>query len=223
MDTDALIACPECDALHRKPPLQSMSIARCARCDAVLYRQFSGKFERMLAVLITALIALLIANGFPIVELKSNGLTSRTTLFGAIQHLSGTGEPLVALIVLASTIVLPALELCALLWLFVPLSRGHRPRGFVPVLRSIQAIRPWGMIEVFMLGVLVTLVKLSSIARVIPEAALFAFGALTMLLAFVLVFDLRQLWEIADALPLAPRRAPVRPGGELRADAAARP
>jgi len=68
-------------------------------------------------------------------------------------------------------------------------------------LRGAVALRPWGMIEVFMLGVLVTLVKLSGVARVIPEVSLFAYGALTVLLAAVTAFDLRGLWDQVDALP----------------------
>uniref|UniRef100_UPI002B054ACE paraquat-inducible protein A n=1 Tax=Burkholderia alba TaxID=2683677 RepID=UPI002B054ACE len=60
--------------------------------------------------------------------------------------------------------------------------------------------RPWGMIEVFMLGILVTIVKMVTLARVIPEAALFAFAALTLMLAVVVMFDPRTLWDIADDL-----------------------
>jgi paraquat-inducible protein A len=51
------------------------------------------------------------------------------------------------------------------------------------------------MIEVFMLGVLVALVKLSHLAHVLPGIALWAFGALTVLLAAILTLDLRTLWN----------------------------
>jgi paraquat-inducible protein A len=217
MDTDTLIACPECDALHSRVSLSRLSSARCSRCDAVLYQQSSGKLERILALLLTTLITLGIANGFPIVELQSNGFSTRTTLIGAVGHLWSDGEPLVAAIVLASTVVVPLLEVLAMLWLIVPMHRGRRPQHYAPVLRTIQAIRPWGMIEVFMLGVLVTLVKLSDLARVIPEAALFAFGTVTFLLALIMAFDLRQLWEIAQALPeAAPARRRPAPAARKR-------
>src|SRR5690242_18096046 len=56
------------------------------------------------------------------------------------------------------------------------------------------------MIEVFMLGVLVTIVKMVSIARVIPEAAMFAFGALTLIFVVVVTFDPRTLWDVAEGL-----------------------
>jgi paraquat-inducible protein A len=74
------------------------------------------------------------------------------------------------------------------------------PPAFNRVLRAIQFVRPWGMIEVFMLGVLITIVKMVSLARVIPEAALFAFGALTLMIAVVLTFDPRVLWDLADEM-----------------------
>jgi len=105
--------------------------------------------------------------------------------------------------VLCSTLLFPLTELLALLWLLIPLRLGRRPPGFALVLRTIVGLRPWGMIEVFMLGILVALVKLSGVARVIPDVALFAFGVLTILLAAVIVFDLRGLWHMFDALPAA--------------------
>jgi paraquat-inducible protein A len=74
------------------------------------------------------------------------------------------------------------------------------PSAFNRVLRAIQFVRPWGMIEVFMLGVLITIVKMVSLARVIPEAALFAFGTLTLMFAVVVTFDPRVLWDLADEL-----------------------
>jgi paraquat-inducible protein A len=89
--------------------------------------------------------------------------------------------------------------------------------GFNQVLRAIQFVRPWGMIEVFMLGVLITIVKMVSLARVIPEAALFAFGVLTLMFAVVVTFDPRTLWDLADELNA--RRA--RPMPRTAADSAA--
>jgi paraquat-inducible protein A len=201
MDGPTLIACRECDTLHRKVALATMSTARCSRCNAVLYRRLSGSLERVLAVTLAAVITLVIANAFPIVELSSSGFTSQTTLIGAVVQLWGEQNKIVATVVLCSTFLFPLLELSTLLWLFVPLHFGQRPAGFAPLLRGAIALRPWGMIEVFMLGVLVALVKLSGIAHVIPEIALFAFAALTLFLAALGAFDLRLLWDLHDALP----------------------
>ena len=206
MNHDEMIACHECDVLHRKVELARMTTARCSRCNAVLYRRLSGRIDRVLAMALTALITLVIANAFPIVELKSNGFTSQATLISAVAQLWSEDNITVAVLVLCSTLLFPAAELLALLWLLIPIHAGRRPAGFALILRTVIGLRPWGMIEVFMLGVLVTLVKLSGVARVIPDVALFAFGVLTILFAAVMAFDLRSLWDLADRLP-----APCQP------------
>ncbi|CAB3781397.1 hypothetical protein LMG28614_01247 [Paraburkholderia ultramafica] len=200
MEHDNLIACHECDTLFRKPRLVGRTAARCPRCGATLYRGVSRKLDSICAMTLAALITFVIAQGFPIVELETNGITSQTTLFGALVALWDEDMQIVAVMVFCSTILFPLTELVALLYVLVPLRSGHVPSAFNRVLRAIQFVRPWGMIEVFMLGVLITIVKMVSLARVIPEAALFAFGTLTLMFAVVVTFDPRVLWDLADEL-----------------------
>jgi len=102
----------------------------------------------------------------------------------------------VALLVLATTILFPLLQLCILVYLLIPLRREHRPLGFAILVRLMQSLRPWGMIEVFLLGVLVAVVKLSSMATVVPGPALWAFVALTVTLTAVLSFNPGAFWEM---------------------------
>ena len=215
MEEDDLIACHECDTLFHKRALPSRSSAKCTRCGATLYQSVSSNLDKLCSITLAALITFLIAQAFPIVELETNGITSQTTLIGAIVALWGENMEIIAAMVFLATVLFPLTELIAMLYLLVPLRAGFIPAGFSQVLRAIQFVRPWGMIEVFMLGVLVTLVKMVSIARVIPEAALFAFGALTLLFAVILTFDPRALWDIAERLA---GRGPLRysPFGGLR-------
>lgn len=200
MEHDNLIACHECDALFSKPRLARRRVARCPRCGATLYRAISANLDGISAMTLAALITFLIAQAFPIVELDANGITSQTTLFGALIALWSEDMQIVAVMVFCSTILFPLTELVALLYVLIPIRAGYVPPAFNQVLRAIQFVRPWGMIEVFMLGVLITIVKMVSLARVIPEAALFAFGALTLMFAVVVTFDPRILWDLADRL-----------------------
>ncbi|MFP3565245.1 paraquat-inducible protein A [Paraburkholderia sp. SIMBA_030] len=206
MEHDNLIACHECDTLFRKPPLVGRMVARCPRCGATLYRGVSRKLDSITAMTLAALFTFLIAQGFPIVELETNGITSQTSLFGALVALWSEDMQIVAIMVFCSTILFPLTELVALLYVLIPLRAGRVPPAFHRVLRAIQFVRPWGMIEVFMLGVLITIVKMVSLARVIPEAALFAFGALTLMFAVVVTFDPRILWDLADEMGDRQRR-----------------
>jgi paraquat-inducible protein A len=199
MEQDKYVACEICDTVHHKQHLTGRALARCTRCGSTLYRHVGLRSaDRQLAIAFGALITFLIANAFPIVELETNGLTTRTTLIEAIINLVSGDRTLIAVMVAFVTIVFPLMEMLALIYLLLPLRLGRKPPGFDIVLRGIQAVRPWGMIEVFMLGVLITVVKMTSIARVIPEIALFAFGALSFLIAALVSFNPRDLWDLAD-------------------------
>jgi|GEM_PF-55307 len=210
MAQDNLIACHECDALYHKPRLLGRQSARCSRCGATLYNSASAQLDRICAITIAALVTFVIAQSFPIIELDANGIVSQSSLFGALVVLWDEGMEIVAVMVFFATILCPLTELVALLYVLLPIRRGYIPPGFNLVLRTIQFVRPWGMLEVFMLGVLITIVKMVSLARVIPETALFAFGALTLMITVVLTFDARTLWDVADAL----RERAARRGGE---------
>jgi paraquat-inducible protein A len=212
MEHDNLIACHECDTLFQKPRLLGgRTVARCPRCGATLYQSASRRLDGISAMTLAALFTFLIAQGYPILELDANGITSQTTLFGALVALWNQDMQIVAVMVFCATTLFPLTELVALLYVLIPIRSGYVPPGFN------QFVRPWGMIEVFMLGVLITIVKMVSLARVIPEAALFAFGALTLMFAVVVMFDPRTLWDIADELNA--RRA--RPMPRTAADSAA--
>ncbi|RFU45856.1 paraquat-inducible protein A [Paraburkholderia sp. DHOC27] len=218
MDLDNLIACHECDTLYTKPKLSGRRfVARCPRCGATLYRGATRRLDIISSVTLAALFTFLIAQGYPIIELDANGITTQTTLFGALVALWSEDMQIVAVMVFCATTLFPLTELVALLYVLIPIRSGFVPKGFNTVLRAIQFVRPWGMIEVFMLGVLITIVKMVSLARVIPEAALFAFGALTLMFVVVVMFDPATLWDMADEV--SARRA--RPLPRTAADSAA--
>lgn len=200
MQRNDLIACHDCDALLHKPRLSGREVARCPRCDALLYSNSSTQLERICALTLAALITYVIAQAFPIIEMDVNGNYVRTTLIGAIESMWRQGMAPVAVMVFCATVLFPLVELAALLYVLLPMRHGRVPPALNAVLRAIQLARPWSMIEVLMLGIVVTIVKMVSLARVVPETSLFAFAALTLMIAVVLMFDPRALWDLADDL-----------------------
>lgn len=191
----ALIACHDCDAVYRPIALGAGEKARCLRCGAVLYREPRLAPHQMLALVLAALVVFVIANATPIVVLSVQGVQNQATLLGSVVALWNEGRQLVAGLVAATTLVAPLTDLGLMLLLLMAASRGHRPACFASLLRLVQAVRPWGMIEIFMLGVVVALVKLSHLAMVMPGIALWAFAALTVLLAIIVSWDPRSLWH----------------------------
>ncbi|MHA7682668.1 paraquat-inducible protein A [Cupriavidus sp. PET2-C1] len=190
-----LVACKYCDAVHQRAGLAEGERALCRRCGGMLYRQSQRAYHRQLPLVVTALVLFILSGACPIVEMDLKGVRSQTSLWGAIQALS-TGQMVpVAILVFATTILFPLAEMLMLLYLLAPMARRRVPPGFGRLVRAIQQARPWGMLEVFMIGVLVTLAKLSSIAQVLPGVALWSLAALMIVLAVMLCFDPRDLWR----------------------------
>jgi paraquat-inducible protein A len=209
-----LIACHECDLLQREVALPRGGVVRCARCNAELYRSHPHSFDRTLALTAGAVILFLIANSFPIVGLKLQGQVIQTTLFHTVQTLWNEDMKSVSLLVFATTMLMPALQLLALSYLVAPLKFGRAPAHFPFVIRLLQKVKPWGMVEVFMLGVLVSLVKLAHLAGIVPGIALWAFAVLMFVMAAIAsTFDPRDLWARVTAL----RARRARSYGQLRA------
>jgi len=203
-DVSELVACPDCGALYRRAAVVPGQKARCRRCGRVLYRGARLNAERLLALIAAALIVLVIANSAPIVDLRVQGIGNAATLTGSILALWADGRWLVAALVAATTLVFPLLDLLALGAALLLLRRNPASALAAWLLRLLRTVRPWGMVEVFMLGVLVALVKLSHMAEIHPGVALWAFAALTVLFAAILSYDLRGLWEARPVAPRAP-------------------
>ena len=190
-----LIVCHDCDLLQREIPLKPGCTASCRRCGAVLYRNATDSIDRTLAYTMAAAMLFLIANVFPIFSIELQGTRSEINLLGAVSSLWDQQMQFISLLVFLTTILIPALELATMIYLLLPLKYSLVPAGYTHFLRMMQIVEPWGMVEVFMLGVLVSLVKLTSSFKVIPGVALWSFGCLTLLLAAAASsFSARDVW-----------------------------
>ncbi len=198
MRSQDLVICEYCDAVHARQPLPKGATARCLRCDAVLYADRPLNLDGMLALALAGLVVFAIANAYPIVEMELQRTRNSIGLWGAIVAAYDSGISFVAIVAATSLFFFPLLQMLTMLWLLIPLRAGYRPPGFARAMHALRYMRPWGMVEVFMLGVLVSVVKLASLAEVAPGPGLWAFAVLTLLMTALSSVDPEALWDYAD-------------------------
>jgi len=203
---DDLIVCPECDALHRRSRVDGAGEEsddlvpsgrhyECRRCGATLGLARHASFDLPLSLAVAGLVALAIAHLNDVLLIDIQGQVREATLWQAALTLYDEGAWFMSGLVLFTTLVNPLLEMGAVVYVLVALRNGQRPPAFDIVLRVMQAVQPWVMVEVLMLGVLVAFVKLNGLASVVTGPGLWAFGAVMLLAAAMAsAFDHEHVW-----------------------------
>lgn len=179
--------------------MPSGSVARCRRCGSALYVFRHAALQKALAYATGALVLFLVANLFPFLAFEFSGVVTRTTLLTGVERMWNQDFHLVAGLVLFTTVLVPGTQLCILLYTLLPVQFGKLPPGTVWAFRATDAISPWGMADVFILGVIVSVVKLADMARIIPGPAMWALGgAVVLLAAAASVIDDQDLWSLVE-------------------------
>ena len=196
---DALMRCPDCDLLQQRTALLAGQSARCPRCGSVLYREIHNSVDHALGLTLAALFLWLVANAYPFMTFEFKGQSQSNYLLSGVLELWNSGaHPLAALICFTS-ILAPIVHILGTLYVLAPLRFGHRPPGLVPIFRWLDGIQPWGMLEVYLLGVMVAVFKLNALASIEPGIAMWAFGVLILVwTASRAALDPRQVWAAVE-------------------------
>ena len=197
MNTNNLIACHECDLLHRIPVHEGAScVSRCRRCNALLHRGVENSIDRTLALTFAGLILFVVANSFPLLAFKLQGQETQATLISGILDLYNGGKWEIALLVLLTTIVVPLMQLMLQLYIYLPLKFNRVPWFLARAARFAGGLQPWSMMEVFLIGIIVAIVKLVGMAQIVPGLALWSFALLIVMLAAAAAnMDPRVVWD----------------------------
>jgi paraquat-inducible protein A len=191
---DSLVICGQCGLAHRWQPLGRSSVARCVRCEAVLGRSHRLSVDSVLALTVAAAAAYLVAVNMPLMSLTLRGSSETATLPESIVIAWQGGQPFVAILAALTALVAPAAFVALRLYVLIPLMRGTKPPAFAWSVRVLHLASHWNMVEVFTVGVLLSLVRLTALADASPGPGLFALGALTVLFAAIESAGLKHLW-----------------------------
>ena len=191
-----LIACHDCDLLHQAPQVTIDSRMLCRRCGAVLHRARIRMVSRTLPLVASGLILFILANIFPFMGINANGIQQDTIFISGIfqlfqQQMWGLGA-----LVIMTTLLAPLLQLLGLSYLLSLLSLGRQVPAGKPILKGVIALQPWSMLDVYLIGVLVALIKLLKMGTVLPGVALYSFAGLILVqFGISMMIDHQQLWE----------------------------
>jgi len=200
---DELIACHECDLVHSLSPIPGGGKALCTRCGAFLYKNIPNSLDRALALNLAAFMFFIMANLFPFISLKASGRIEENLFLSGALALYRSGMAELGLLVFLTSFLFPFLVVTGMLYVLLPLKFGHRPWKLAQVYRMVRVLMPWSPIAVFMLGVLISIVKLLDLASVIPGISLYSFVGLMVLSAAARTnMDPAVIWPPIKRVPM---------------------
>jgi len=179
------IACPDCDLIQAIPALSMGESAKCLRCNATLFKNQKNSLDRSLAFALTGLILFFIANMFPLLSLKAIGAAQDGTLLSTSFSLIEAERPFLGIIILLTTFVFPATTLIGTIYILIQVKTNQINEYTAPLFRFLRSTDAWGMLEIFMLAVLVSVVKLGDLADVVFGVSLYAFCLLILSLTLL--------------------------------------
>jgi paraquat-inducible protein A len=198
----AWIICEHCDSVYLPVSLDKGQVSRCVRCSAILERGGQRSLQQLLALSISAALLFVFANAFPVISISMQGLSNQATLWQSVEALAQGQISVMAAVAGLTIILAPLLQIILLCWLLSFALAGRAAPGFKICMRTLEHLRPWSMLEVCLLGILVAIVKLAGMLDVHPGIGLWALGMLTVLIILISGKGIRRLWvDLEGVIP----------------------
>lgn len=209
------ILCHECHYQVKLPSLTHKQAAMCPRCGLQLTVYHHNASQRIIALATSSLIFLLATLPFEFLSFSSNGQYQSINILGSLWVLVEKDYALLALVQAIAVLILPAFVLVSLLYLLVPLSLGLRPLKTELVLKLLFKLLPWTMAEIFLIGVLVSLIKIVAMADIGLGLSFYAYLFFTIFMTITLLYvDKYQLQLLLKSNEVAHK--PINPSHSIQ-------
>lgn len=189
------IQCHECALSIKLPQLAENQKAQCPRCGFTLSAIHRNANERIVAFAITALIFLIASLPFEFLSFSTNGLENKFNISASFFILINNNYQLLALIEFLTIFAIPTIILLTVIYLLIPMNKGLYPKHGRSLLNLVFKLLPWSMVEIFLIGALVSLIKIISMADIEIGLSFYAFILFSLSMTLVaLHLDKNQLY-----------------------------
>ena len=194
-------ACVECDLLVTVPALEQRQRSLCPRCGHVLSYGNLLRAQHALPYGICAAVLLPMSLLYPFMSFARSGIENEVNLLQTAATLYTDGSVVLSALILIFIIALPACVIAAILWISIALNVNRNLPMLPTVARFIYTANTWSMVEVFIIGVLVSLVKIAKMASVELGFSLFTYiGFAVFTVAALAKLDKWIVWHHIERL-----------------------
>ena len=199
MGKDRYICCSECDEIVKVLYPHKKGRYKCPNCSHTLFRYWPDMIERVYAISLAAFFLLIITLYFPFLSFEVMGNRTEINFFTSIYYLYKNQDFILAITVLMTTVVIPFWWILNMILVFGPIYNNYLPKYTKTLLKIQHSLSPWGMLDVFLVGVLVSIVKLVKMGTIIIGISLYSLVGVVVLLAYLqTIYDPHMVWDMVD-------------------------
>lgn len=192
------------------PVLSHNQKAMCPQCGLLLSKYSHYSLDLMIAAAIAGIIFLLFSLPFEFLSFSAQGRFQQMTLISSVELLFANGYIILAIIQTLAIFFIPLLILLLLLYLVVPIRLGKgAPWASEQCLTFMNRLIPWSMAEIFLVGTLVSLIKIASMADIGLGKSFIAYVGFT--LCIVLAISCADNHQLMKMLAITPKHKPPHP------------
>lgn len=192
-----VVACPECDLMVRLPDIHEDARLGCPRCHHTLSYFGEARLRRALPLGVCAALLLLLSLWFPFMSFESAGVENRMTLIQASWALLLDGSYVLSALVMVFIVIAPAVLVACVLVVSSFIYRQKPSPMVATATKLLFGLTSWSMVEVFIIGVFVSLVKIAAMATVELGVSLWAYLGLSFaLVGAIASLDKVSIWRL---------------------------
>ena len=197
--TEHVILCPDCDLAMENMPVITGSKLVCPRCRATLRAPIKNTVEKTLALSLAGLLLFIPAIHLPLLTFNVIGLESSGDILGSTIAMLRAGFVFTGIAVFLTSVIVPFVKLLLLFVVSLQIRSNSAGRKTGLLLRYYRHLDEWGMLEVYMIGILVTIIKMMHMAKISYDIGFFCFiGLLSTTLLSSTFMDEEFFWEEID-------------------------
>ncbi len=181
------------------PAMPPGARAVCERCDAVLRHTRRNPLSLPLALNISALILFLLGATLTLIAVSTAGQERIAGLVSGPSEMEQYGLWEISLVVLITTVAAPLARVLCMLAVLGGLHLKRPPAELREIYAWVEHLRPWSMVEIYLLGLLVAYVRLSGMTTVNLGPAIYALAGLMVIMVLAdYMLDGQAVWEAME-------------------------
>jgi paraquat-inducible protein A len=154
------------------------------------------RVELARALVVTGIILYIPSNILPVMTMSIVGTVEPLTVLGGVEELYDSGLPLIAGVVFLASIVVPFLKLACLGWILFLHGKPVNMKERTTLLKIVQTIGSWSMVDIFLLSVLAAVGQLGALASVEARPGALFFAAVVLCSLFAAeIYKPRLIWR----------------------------